>query len=52
MGLMAGLLGSSRWAIFSLVVFFIGGALLLKRVDIAQGIAVANEENGQTAPVA
>ena len=38
------LAGSSRLSIVSLVVFFIGGALLLSRVDEKEGIRVAQEQ--------
>ena len=38
------LTGSSRLSIVSLVVFFIGGALLLTRVDEKEGIRVAREQ--------
>jgi UMF1 family MFS transporter len=39
------LTGSSRLSIVALVVFFIGGILLLTRVDEREGIRVADEEN-------
>jgi len=44
-GLVGTLVGSSRWSIVSLVVFFIVGALLLSRVKEEQGIAIAQAEN-------
>lgn len=44
-GAMAMLTGSSRYSIFSLVVFFVCGALLLSRVNEQEGIAVAAAEN-------
>jgi UMF1 family MFS transporter len=44
-GLTAGLLGSSRYAIASLIVFFVLGGLMLSRVDEKEGIAVARAEN-------
>jgi len=44
-GLMAGLAGTSRWAIVSLVVFFVAGGLLLSRVDEQEGISIAKAEN-------
>lgn len=44
-GLTAALAGTSRWAILSLIVFFVGGALLLSRVDEQGGIAIARAEN-------
>ncbi|NPA90209.1 MAG: MFS transporter [Chloroflexi bacterium] len=37
--------GSSRLSIVALVIFFIGGALLLLRVDVEKGIRVAREED-------
>jgi UMF1 family MFS transporter len=39
------LMGSSRWGILSLVVFFVAGAVLLNRVDIAAGQRLAREED-------
>jgi UMF1 family MFS transporter len=39
------LTGSSRLSIIALIVFFIGGILLLTRVDEKEGIRVAEEEN-------
>jgi UMF1 family MFS transporter len=39
------LTGSSRLSIVALVVFFIGGIILLSRVDEREGIRVADEEN-------
>jgi UMF1 family MFS transporter len=39
------LAGSSRLSIVSLIVFFIGGILLLTRVNEEEGIRVADEEN-------
>jgi len=39
------LMGSSRLSIVSLVVFFIGGIILLTRVNEEEGIRVADEEN-------
>jgi UMF1 family MFS transporter len=45
-GLTAGLLGSSRYAIASLIVFFVLGGLMLSRVDEKEGMAVAQAENG------
>jgi len=43
-GLVGQLSGTSRWGILSLVVFFVGGALLLSAVDEQEGIRVAREE--------
>ncbi|MGI6368005.1 MAG: MFS transporter [Anaerolineae bacterium] len=40
-GLTASLAGTSRWAIVSLIIFFVVGALLLSRVDVDRGRAVA-----------
>ena len=39
----AQVLGTSRWGILSLVVFFVLGGLILTRVDIKTGRALANE---------
>lgn len=39
------LMGSSRYGIISLIVFFIIGGLLLAKVDVAAGQAVAREQN-------
>lgn len=44
-GLAGALAGTSRWAIFSLIVFFVAGALMLSRVKEKEGIAVAQAEN-------
>jgi len=41
--------GTSRLGIISLVVFFIGGAILLATVDEQEGIAIAREEDAQVA---
>lgn len=38
--------GTSRWSILSLIVFFLGGAALLTRVDIEAGRRLAREEEG------
>jgi UMF1 family MFS transporter len=40
-GVTAAVMGTSRWAIVSLVVFFVVGAILLSRVDEEEGRAVA-----------
>lgn len=45
----AGLAGTSRWSIVSLVVFVVVGGLLLSRVDEGQGIRVAGQENAALA---
>lgn len=42
--------GSSRLSIVSLIIFFIGGILLLSRVDEKEGIRVAAEENRAMEP--
>ncbi|MBN1975850.1 MAG: MFS transporter [Anaerolineae bacterium] len=42
------LTGSSRLGIVALIVFFIGGILLLRRVDEKEGIRVAQLENAAT----
>ena len=47
-GLMLTLTGSSRPAILSLIVLFIGGALILTAVDVERGRRVADEENRRT----
>lgn len=39
------LTGSSRLSIVALIIFFIGGILLLSRVDEKEGIQIADEEN-------
>jgi len=43
---------NSRLAIFSLVVFFLAGMAILRKVDIEHGIAVAKEEDAKMVPVA
>jgi UMF1 family MFS transporter len=43
------LTGSSRAAILSVILFFIVGALLLSKVDIEEGVRVADEENARAA---
>jgi len=42
------LTGSSRLGIVALIVFFIGGIILLRRVDEKEGIRVAQLENAAT----
>jgi len=49
-GLVGQLAGSSRLSIISLVVFFIGGGLLLALVDEQEGMRVAREENAGVSP--
>ncbi len=46
-GVVGQLMGSSRLSIISLMVFFIGGIILLTRVNEAEGIRVAAEENAR-----
>lgn len=50
-GLVSQLMGHSRMAIVSLLVFFIGGMLILRKVDIERGsaVALAEEERLRTA---
>ncbi|MEJ5309799.1 MAG: MFS transporter [Anaerolineae bacterium] len=48
-GVVGQLMGSSRLSIVSLMLFFVGGILLLTRVNEAEGIRVANEENARAA---
>jgi MFS transporter, UMF1 family len=43
-GIVHQLTGSYRWAIVALVVFFVVGGLLLRRVDVARGISEAGNE--------
>jgi len=43
--------GNSRLAIISLVIFFIGGILLLSKVDIERGVAVAKNEDAKMVAV-
>ncbi len=38
--------GSSRYAVFSIIIFFLVGGLLLMRVDVREGQRVANESIG------
>ncbi len=44
--------GGSRLSIVSLIVFFIGGAFLLSKVDVEKGIATARAEEGELTPAA
>ncbi len=46
-GIVAQFFGSSRLSIVALVVFFIGGILLLTRVDVEEGIRNAREINAR-----
>lgn len=50
-GLLATLTGTSRFGILALVSFFIGGIVLLSRVDIEAGRRAAREEDATLAPV-
>ncbi|MBN1935188.1 MAG: MFS transporter [Anaerolineae bacterium] len=43
------LFGQSRFSIISLIVFFIVGIVLLSRVDVQEGVRVADEENAALA---
>lgn len=43
------LMGSSRMSIVAVIIFFLGGILLLSRVDEHEGIRVAMEENARHA---
>jgi UMF1 family MFS transporter len=45
--LVAQLTGSSRLSIVALIVFFIGGMIILTKVKIAEGVAIAVEEDKQ-----
>ncbi len=51
-GQLALMLGSGRYGILSLVVFFVGGILLLSRVDIEAGRRAAQREDAELQPVA
>ncbi|MFN2218069.1 MAG: MFS transporter [Anaerolineae bacterium] len=46
-GVVSTLAGESRLSIISLIIFFLVGGLLLLRVDVAEGIRVAREEDAQ-----
>ncbi len=50
-GQLALMLGSGRYGILSLVVFFVGGMLLLSRVDIEAGRRAAQREDAELQPV-
>ncbi len=50
-GQLALMLGSGRYGILSLVVFFVGGMLLLSRVDIEAGRRAAQREDATLHPV-
>ena len=43
-GLILGATGSHRWAIASIIVFLVGGLILLARVDEGEGVALARAE--------
>ena len=51
-GQLALLMGSGRYGILSLVVFFVGGILLLSRVDLEAGRRAALREDASLRPVA
>ncbi|HNT74348.1 MAG TPA: MFS transporter [Anaerolineae bacterium] len=51
-GIVGQLMGSSRLSIVSLVIFFIGGILLLTQVNETEGIRIAAEENAHAAAAA
>jgi UMF1 family MFS transporter len=42
--------GTSRWAILSLIAFFVLGALLLLRVDVAAGRGLARQTEDSMRP--
>ncbi|MBW8012079.1 MAG: MFS transporter [Chloroflexi bacterium] len=48
-GLVAQIVGNSRPAFFSLVIFFLAGAYLLSKVDVEEGIRVAQAEEAALA---
>jgi len=48
-GFVGQMMGSSRLSIVSLIIFFIGGMIILSRVKEAEGIRIADEENRQAA---
>jgi UMF1 family MFS transporter len=48
-GLVLSATGSSRPAILALIVFFVVGGLVLAKVDVARGVRMAREAEGQTA---
>ncbi len=50
-GQLALMLGSGRYGILSLVIFFVGGILLLSRVDIEAGRRAAQREDAALQPV-
>ena len=47
-GMIGQLTGSSRWGIVSVVVLFVGGALILMRVDVSEAQRVAKAPDGST----
>lgn len=49
-GLIGQLAGSSRWGILSIALFFVVGAVLLSRVNEAEGQRVAAEADAESAP--
>ncbi|MFN2111473.1 MAG: MFS transporter [Anaerolineae bacterium] len=46
-GIVGQLMGTSRLSIVSLMIFFVGGIILLTRVNEAEGIRIAAEENAR-----
>ncbi len=48
-GIVGQLMGSSRLSIVALIIFFLGGIVLLSRVDEVEGMRVAAEENARAA---
>ena len=51
-GVVGQLMGTSRLSIVSLMIFFVGGIILLTRVNEKEGIRVAAEENARAAALA
>jgi len=51
MALVTQLTGNSRWGIVSLVIFFVVGILMLRRVDIERGIKQAQAEDARMVKV-
>jgi UMF1 family MFS transporter len=44
-GLLSQMFGQSRWSIFALVIFFVAGGLMLRTVNVEEGIRSAQTEN-------
>jgi MFS transporter, UMF1 family len=51
LGWVAAVTGSGRYGILSLVIFFVGGSIMLSRVDIEAGRRAAAEEDAELVPV-